>query len=104
MKIESGDPVLLVLHSPREKVWGVLREINQAGVFIRGVDLSSFENLIKAIANDEPFYGLGEQFFPMWRIEKVAKDEPDGDIPSMLEQFEQRTRTQFSVFFGDSEY
>lgn len=98
MKIENGDPVLIVLQNPREKVWGVVREINNAGAFVRGIDLNSFEEFVLAVSNNDPFYGLSEQFFPMWRIERIAKDDPDGDIPSMNEQFEQRTGKNIAEF------
>ncbi len=91
MKIETGEVVLIVLQNPREKVWGTLREINQAGVFVRGIDINSFEDFVISVVHDEPFYGLSEQFFPMWRIERISKDQEDGDIPSMQSQFEQRT-------------
>ncbi len=100
MKLKKGEPTLIVLQNPREKVWGVLREINQAGVFVRGIDLNSFDEFVRAISNDKPFYGLSEQFFPMWRVERISKDDADGEIPSMLEQFEQRTQTKFSEFFS----
>jgi len=98
MKIKQDDIVLVALRDPREKVWGILRRINKAGVFIQGIDLNSFEELVKATANQTPFYGLSEQFFPMWRIERIAKDDADGDIPSMQQQFEERTgKTFFEV-------
>ncbi len=96
MKIETGEPILIVLQNPREKVWGVLREINQAGIFVRGIDLNSFDDLVVAVANNDTVYGYNEQFFPMWRIERITKDIPEGDIPSMQEQFEQRTGTKIT--------
>ena len=36
--LKKGSPVLLVLHSPREKCWGMLDEVTSAGVFLRGLD------------------------------------------------------------------
>lgn len=99
MRIKTGEPILIVLQNPREKVWGVLRELNQAGVFVRGMDLNSFDEFVRSVANDEAFYGLSEQFFPMWRVERISKDEADGEIPSMHEQFETRARESFSSFF-----
>ena len=74
--IEPGRAVLLVLHSPREKCWGVLEEISAAGVFLRGMDLSSFDDWTRAVAHDEPFVGLNDLFFPMWRVERLTRDEP----------------------------
>ncbi len=89
--VRPGDPVLVVLHTPREKSWGVLDEITPAGVFLRGLDLNSFDDWLRAVTHDEPFIGLSDLFFPMWRVERVARDEASGGIPSLYEQIEQRT-------------
>lgn len=89
--IEPGVAVVVVLHTPREKCWGVLGEITAGGVFMRGVDLNAFDDYARAVKNDEPFMGLGDQFFPMWRVERISRDESAGGVPSMAEQFEQRT-------------
>ena len=71
--IEAGAIVILVLHSPREKCWGVLDEISAAGVFLRGLDLNAFDDWVQAIAHDEPFIGLSDLFFPMWRVERISQ-------------------------------
>jgi hypothetical protein len=97
--IEPGATVLVVLHSPREKCWGALDEINAAGVFLRGLDLNAFEDWTRAVAHDEPFVGLADLFFPMWRVERITRDESAGDIPSLAEQFEQRTGRNVREFF-----
>lgn len=96
MKIETGELIILVLHSPREKIWGVLQEINQSGVFVRGIDLNAFEDFLRSFQADEHFYGFSNVFFPLWRVERISRDERDGDIPSMIEQFEQRTGLKIS--------
>jgi len=89
--IEAGAAVVVVLHSPREKCWGVLDEISAAGVFLRGLDLGAFDDWVQAVARDEPFIGLTDLFFPMWRVERIARDEAAGGVPSLGEQFEKRT-------------
>lgn len=89
--INPGTPVLIVLHSPREKCWGMLDEINTAGVFLRGLDLNAFDEWLRSVVHREPFIGLGSLFFPMWRVERIAKDETTGDVKSLREQAEQRT-------------
>lgn len=89
--IGPGTAVIIVLHTPREKCWGVLNEINQAGVFLRGLDLNAFDDWVSAIVHAEPFVGFGDLFFPMWRIERIAKDEVAGGVPSLCEQVEKRT-------------
>jgi hypothetical protein len=89
--IEAGVAVVIVLHSPREKVWGVLGEISAAGVILRGIDLNAFDDWTSAVAHDEPFMGLNDMFLPMWRVERLTLDENSGGVPSLAEQFEQRT-------------
>jgi hypothetical protein len=89
--IEPGAAVIIVLHSPREKCWGILDEISAAGVFLRGLDLNAFDDFAQAVAHDEPFIGLTDLFFPMWRVERLTRDEAAGEIPSLAEQFEKRT-------------
>lgn len=97
-KIHEGSVVLLVLHSPREKCWGVLGEVNSAGIFIRGIDLNSFDDWLRAIVNNESYFGLSDQFFPMWRVERMSRDESSEGIPSLAEQFEQRTGRRIEEF------
>jgi hypothetical protein len=89
--INRGTAILIVLHSPREKYWGILDEIDSAGVFLRGLDLNAFDEWIRAVIHKEAFIGLGSMFFPMWRVERVAKDESVGGVMSLCEQAEQRT-------------
>ena len=89
--MQRGEPVVVVLHSPREKCWGILDEITIAGVFLRGVDLNAFDDWVRAVAHDEPFIGLSDLFFPLWRVERLSRDEAAGGIPSLYEQVEQRT-------------
>ena len=89
--IARGAAVVIVLHSPREKCWGVIDEINPAGVFLRGLDLNAFDDWLSALMHAEPFIGFGDLFFPMWRVERIAKDESAGGVPSLSEQVEKRT-------------
>lgn len=94
--IQAGEPVVVVLHSPKEKCWGVLDEIGHAGVFLRGLDLNSFDDWLAAVVHKEPFIGLTDLFFPMWRVERISKDETSGGIASLHEQVERRTGCPFS--------
>jgi hypothetical protein len=91
VRLQGGAAVIVVLHSPREKCWGVLDKISAAGVFLRGVDLNAFDDWVGAVRNGEPFFGYADLFFPMWRIERLSRDESSGGIPSLEEQFAQRT-------------
>lgn len=95
--IRRGAAVVIVLHTPREKCWGVLDELNQAGVFLRGLDLNAFEDWVHALVHNEPFMGFGDLFFPMWRVERIARDESAGGVPSLSEQVEKRTGLTFEA-------
>jgi len=87
----QGAMVVIVLHSPREKCWGLLDEITPTGVFLRGLDLNGFDSWVHAVAHDEPFIGMGDLFFPLWRVERISKDEASGEMPSLSQQVERRT-------------
>lgn len=91
MKFDSGDSVIIILRDPREKLLGILDEVDTAGVTMRGIDLSYFEDWVRSIVDDEPYLPMNDYFFPMWRVERMTRDEPNGEIPSMVEQFESRT-------------
>ncbi len=96
--IKQGASVLVVLHSPREKCWGVLDEINAAGIALRGLDLNAFDDWTRAVVHDEPFVGLTDLFFPMWRVERLTRDESSEGVPSLKEQFEHRTGRKIEEF------
>jgi hypothetical protein len=90
-KAQPVDPhsiVVVSLHSPKEKVWGELLDINPSGVTLRGIDLNSFDHFIRQLNEpDGERIGLPTIFFPMNRVERVSLDEPTGSIPSMNELF-----------------
>ncbi len=78
--------IVVSLHSPKEKVWGQLMAINQAGVTLRGIDLNSFDHFVRAINEpDGERMGFPALFFPMNRVERISLDESSGAIPSMAE-------------------
>lgn len=91
---KSLDPhsiVVVSLHSPKEKVWGELLDINPSGVTLRGIDLNSFDHFIRQINEpDGERMGLPTVFFPMNRVERISLDEPSGSIPSMNEVFSRK--------------
>ena len=91
MKIENGNAVVAVLHTPREKLFGILDDMSPAGVMMRAIDLSYFDDWCAAIAAGEPHLSMSDCFVPMWRVEKITLDASDGEIPSLSEQFEKRT-------------
>ena len=88
---EPGTPVLLYLHSPREKVFGVLVSLQPAGVSLRGIDLNAFEDWMRQEARGEQGLGLVTLFYPMHRIERVEKDETAGDLEGIADRFRRET-------------
>ncbi|HEY7825280.1 MAG TPA: hypothetical protein VIC00_00560 [Candidatus Acidoferrales bacterium] len=83
--------VVISLHSPKERLWGELLDISSAGVTLRGIDLSSFDDFIAQVLHPEgDRVGLPSLFFPMLRIERIALDEARGSIPSLAEVFERK--------------
>ena len=91
MSVEPNSVVILSLQNPQEKLWGMLVSVNAAGVTLRGIDLSSFDDFIRQVLHPEgDRVGLPTLFFPMQRVERIALDEPTGSIPSLSQRFEQR--------------
>ncbi len=91
MKIETGEPIIIVMQNPREKIFGVLYEINAAGVFVRGIDLDYFDEWTTAIKNGEQYLPMQDSFYPLWRVERISRDESSHGMDSLAEQFGQRT-------------
>ena len=98
MKIEKGETVLLVLHSPREKLMGILDDISAAGISLRSIDLAYFDDWCASIVNNEPHLPMNDTFIPMWRVERMTRDEGSADSPSMTEHFEKRTGRALGEF------
>ena len=93
--VESMQPhsvVVVSLHSPKERLWGELLEVSQAGVTMRGIDLGSFDDFVSQVLHPEhdPI-GLPTLFFPMVRIERIALDEARGSVPPLAAVFEKKT-------------
>lgn len=83
--------VVISLHTPKERIWGELVEMNAAGVTVRGIDLNSFDDFIRQVRDPEgDRIGLPTLFFPMQRVERIALDESRGSIPSLADTFERK--------------
>jgi len=78
--------VLLTLHSPREKIVGVLLHLAPAGVELRCVALESLEPMARQVRNGEAAIA-STVFFPMHRVERIELDEPAGEFPSLAQSF-----------------
>ncbi len=98
MKIEAGACVIVNLGEPREKFWGILDEINAAGISLRGIDLNSFDELLRMLAKGETGIYPATVFFPLRRIERILLDEDSGSLPALHTQFAQRTGQPLAVW------
>ncbi len=86
-----GTPVLLYLHSPREKVFGVLLSLSIAGVALWGIGLSAFEDWLRQQARGEEGLGPVTVFYPMNRVERMEKDETLGALEGFAARFRRET-------------
>lgn len=88
--------VVADLQNPREKHWGALIKIDANGLWLRGLNLATFDDWIRQFSSEEVLetaptdhIGLSTSFFPMHRVERVTLDEPVGDIPSYIGRLEE---------------
>ncbi len=88
---EPGTAVVLYLHSPREKVFGVLVSLQPAGIAVRGIELAAFEDWLRQEARGAKGLGLVTLFYPMNRVERVEKDETVGDLEGIADRFRRET-------------
>jgi hypothetical protein len=90
MRLEAY--VVVYLHSPRERWWGMLRSITPAGATLRGLSLDSFEPWARAVARREDT-GIAPTtvFFPMHRIERLDEDESTLSVASLADRFREWT-------------
>ena len=98
----TGICVVLYLHSPREKHWGILLQLDGAGIWLRGIELDSFDAWAREQASPEVGHmGLSTFFVPHIRVEKVVLDERVGPVPSMAERFETITGRPLAAFLKE---
>jgi hypothetical protein len=86
-----GTMVVATLGNPREKFWGAVLALSSNGLSLCGVELASFDDLVSLVQQNEPF-SPAVVFFPMHRIERVELDLPDGNIASLTQRFETKTK------------
>lgn len=99
--MELGSIVIVSLRDPKEKIWGELVGLTGAGITLRGIDLNSFDDFIRQAKDpEEAPLGLPTVFYPMFRVERIALDEPRGDIPSLAQTFERQVGRTVSDFLA----
>ena len=99
--VTAGEPVLVYLRDPHEKLWGVLRERDASGVTLQGFDLASFDAWTTQVERGEDGIVPSVLFLPMARVERVLLDRGTAALPSLSDGFERRTgRTVLEVLGG----
>jgi hypothetical protein len=84
----EGAAVVLYLQSPKEKLWGLLLALQPAGIVVRCIELSAFEDWLRQEARgDDNLIGLTTVFYPMNRVEKMERDETVGPLVSYADRF-----------------
>ena len=96
-----GSFVILHLQGPTEKFWGVLLELEQVGVLLRGLNVSTFDDWLAQVAGAEPsLLGLTTMFVPMSRIERIFLDEQVGAVESYAQRFQRRVGISVEEYLG----
>lgn len=89
--IRPGAIVIVHLVNPTEKLWGVLLELGVAGVTVRGINLSTFDDwMAQAVRQGEQTLGLTTMFVPLFRVERIFLDESVGEVESYRQRFAKR--------------
>jgi len=92
MPFQPGDLVVVVLHTPRERVWGHLLGLDSSGIALRGLSLTPWEEVLTLIRTGEADQvALGTRFLPLHRVEAMYLDEASSGVPSLAETFRART-------------
>lgn len=102
-ELTEGTPVVLYLQGPKEKIWGILLSLTGAGVMVRGIELEAFEDFMRQeIKGEEDLLGLVTAFYPMYRLERLERDETVGAVVSYADRFAREVgRTIFDVIGAD---
>ena len=74
--------------------------MNSYGITLRGIDVYSFDDWSRSIAQQTDTMGLSTIFVPMIRVEKIVLDETCGGYKAFSEQFRDRVGSDVREFLG----
>jgi len=104
LPLTQGQLVVVLLREPRERLWGRLLGLEAAGIALRGIDLSPWEEVLGLVRRGETeMIALSSRFYPMHRVESLYLDEASSGVPSLGEEFRHRTGMEASEFLADRE-
>ena len=95
-----GSVVVAYVQNPRERFWGLIRALDSAGVVIEGIDLNSFDDWVRQVAEGGERPSLSTVFIPLVRVEKLLLDANSGSAPSLSLQFERRVGRTLREYMG----
>jgi len=99
--IRPGALVIVHLVNPTEKIWGILLELGLAGVTMRGLNLSTFDDwMAQAVRHGDQTLGLSTMFVPLFRVERIFLDESVGEVESYRQRFAQRVGIPVERYLG----
>lgn len=102
MPFNRGQLVVLVLHSPRERVWGRLLGLEASGVAVRGLELTPWNDVLALVRHGQADQvSVGTRFVPMHRVESLYVDEPNSGAPSMAQLFQEGTGQSPDALLAD---
>ena len=99
--IRPGSLVIVHLINPTEKFWGILQELGIAGVMLRGINVSSFDDwMAQATRQGDQTLGLSTMFVPLFRVERIFLDEAVGEVESYRQRFHRRVGVPVERYLG----
>jgi len=99
--IRPNTLVIVNLVNPTEKFWGVLLELGLAGVTMRGLNISTFDDwMAQAVRPGDQTLGLSTMFVPLFRVERIFLDESIGEVESYRERFAKRVGITVERYLG----
>lgn len=99
--IRPGSLVIVHLVNPTEKLWGILQELGVAGVMLRGINVSSFDDwMAQAVRKGDQTLGLTTMFVPLFRVERIFLDETVGEVESYRQRFQRRVGMDVERYLG----
>ena len=104
LPFRQGQLVVLMLREPRERLWGRLLGLEAAGIALRGLDVSPWDEVLSMVRRGEgEMVSLSSRFYPMHRVESFYLDEATSGVPSLGEVFQARTGMDPLEFLADPE-
>ncbi len=89
--IEVNSLVIAYLESPKERYFGIVLSMREAGIVLRGMRVESFDDWLREVAKGRGGSSVSTFFFPWRRVEKLILDEDKEEVLSFAETFKRRT-------------